>query len=305
MTLRAAAVLSAGSLVALSALTGCGGGPAPAPDGRPSVVTTTDVYAAVATAVAGDKASVSALITSPDADPHEYESTPTDAVKVSAATVFIDNGGGYDDFAGRLVETAGDGTQRPVVLNASELSGLPSGPGFNEHVWYHLPTVAALADRLAAELGKADPPDAPAFTANARAFTADLDGLRARLTRIAGEHRGQRVAVTEPVPGYLVEAAGLVNATPPEFTEATESGNDPPAAVLEATLALLRGPDPVRALLLNPQAENAATRQLADAARAAGVPVVTVTETLPADTGDYLTWMGAQIDALAAALDRR
>ena len=37
----------------------------------------------------------------------------------------------------------------------------------------------------------------------------------------------------------------------------------------------------------------------------AGVPVVAVTETLPAGTTDYVSWMGGQIDQLATALGTR
>jgi zinc/manganese transport system substrate-binding protein len=306
MTPRFLGVLIAAVLL----LAGCGGAePAPAAGGKPIVVTTTDVYGAIATAVAGDKAEVHAIITSPDADPHEYESTPADALAVGKAAVLVANGGGYDDFAGRLLETA---AAKPLLIDVSKLSGLDTGPDFNEHVWYHLPTVAALSDQIAVALGRAAPADAATFTANAEAFRQRLTGLDAKLTAIRNGHTGAGVAMTEPVPGYLVDAAGLTNLTPPEFTEAVELGNDPPAAVLAQTTALFSpataataNQGTVRALLTNPQTENAATHQVEDAARAAGVPSVPMTETLPAGTMDYVDWMGGQIDRLAAALDRR
>jgi zinc/manganese transport system substrate-binding protein len=38
------------------------------------------------------------------------------------------------------------------------------------------------------------------------------------------------------------------------------------------------------------------------AANSGGVPVVKVTETLPAGTMDYVTWIGGEIDQLATAL---
>lgn len=315
MTTRA--VLIAASMLGSLALAGCGSTP-PAPTGpsgppagdvTPSVVTSTDVYGAVATAVAGDRATVTSIITSPDADPHEYESTPKDALAVGRAQILVANGGGYDDFAAKLVESAGtSSTTRPEVIDVSELSGLkaavPEGGEFNEHVWYDLGTMAKLADRLAADLGKADPADAAAYTRNATAFRSGLDGLNTKITAIKAAHPGARVAVTEPVPLYLTQAAGLVNATPEAFAEAAELGNDPSAAVLSETLNLFRN-DPVKALLANPQAENASTKQVEQAATAAGVPIVTVTETLPAGVTDYLSWMGGQIDQLSAAVDKR
>lgn len=305
MHLRRAAA-TAGIAALTLALTACGNGagtPEPAADeAHVQVVASTDVYGSIAQAVGGEHVAVTSIIDDPAKDPHEYETTPADALAVGKAAIVIVNGGGYDDFAGKLVEAAGT---TPTTIDVSRLSGLeaaaPAGEEFNEHVWYHLPTVKKLADQLAADLGKADPADAAAFTANAAAFNARIDGLIAKVDAIKSAHGGQPVAITEPVPVYLAEAAGLRNLTPAEFTEAAEEGSDPPAAVLTETLALFTGKS-VKVLLLNGQAESPATHQVEQAAAAAAIPVVRVTETLPAGDGDYLSWQTQQIDALAAAL---
>ncbi|HEY9415009.1 MAG TPA: zinc ABC transporter substrate-binding protein [Pseudonocardia sp.] len=316
--MRAPTTLILTSAVAsVTLLAGCGQSSETA-SGKPEVVTTTDVYGSVASVVAGDKATVHAIISDPAADPHEYETTASDALAVSKAAVLVANGAGYDDFAGKLLDTAGG---KSVLVDVATLSGLPgsstglpgqagaalppAAPDFNEHVWYNLPTVATLADRIAAELGKADAGDAATFTANAARFKTSLDRLNAKITAIAGAHRGARVAVTEPVPGYLIQAAGLVDVTPPALPHAVESGTDAPAGVLDETLRLFQGPDKVKVLLVNSQTGGATTDQLTKAANAAGVPVVAVTETLPAGTTDYVSWMGDEIDRLAAALDQR
>ena len=55
-------------------------------------------------------------------------------------------------------------------------------------------------------------------------------------------------------------------------------------------------------LIFNSQASNSASRRLIGIAHAAGVPVVSVTETEPAGQG-YVAWMLAQLDALDGALD--
>ena len=47
------------------------------------------------------------------------------------------------------------------------------------------------------------------------------------------------VAVTEPVPLYLLEDAGLENGTPAEYTAAIEEDADVPPAVLKATVDLV------------------------------------------------------------------
>jgi zinc/manganese transport system substrate-binding protein len=299
MTSRRAILIPALAL----ALVACGssGTAGPAAAGKIAVVASTNVYGSIAEAVGGDAVAVTSIIDSPDADPHEYETRPADAVAVNAAKVLVFNGAGYDDFASKLLEAA---PTKPVAIDVAQLSGLQTGPDFNEHVWYSFPTVKKLADTLATDLGQADPARAASFTTNAAAFTAKIDALAAKLDAVRAKHDGQKVGVTEPVALYMVEAAGLVDATPPEFSEAVEEGTDPPAAVLAATLATLQGPDKVKALLPNAQTETPLTTQVEQAATANGVPVVKVTETLPPGVDDYVTWMTQQIDALSQALGR-
>ena len=271
--------------VATVLLAGCGAPAASAHDGL-SVVASTDVYGAIAAAVGGPDVQVTSIINSPDADPHEYESTPNDALAVGKAKLMIYNGAGYDDFATKVLAAS---ASKPATIDVAQLSGLaPAGGGeFNEHVWYSLPAVQKLADVVATDLAAVDASRAPAFTANAKAFDAKVDSLAGTVAAIKAKHAGQRVATTEPVPLYLIEAAGLVDATPPAFSAAVERGSDPAAAVLQQTLALFSGPDRVRALVPNAQTESPTTKQVEQAAQAGGVPVVPVTETLPAGTTDY------------------
>lgn len=291
---------------AVAFLVACGSPEPPAASDEPTIVASIDVYGSVARAVGGDLVEVNSLLNDPSADPHSYESTPADAVAVADADVVVLNGGGYDEFMSKLVGSADTG--RPVI-DVSALSGLEPAAAdasdhaeFNEHVWYSLPTVQKLATRLAADLGAADPPDAARYTTNAEAFNKQVAALIGRVQTIGTP--GARVAVTEPVPGYLIEQAGLVDATPEEFAEAVEEDSDPPAAVVQETLALFTGPDPVQALIVNSQTRTPTTDQVSAAAAAAGVPVVTMSETLPAGTADYVSWMSGQIDALTAALAR-
>ena len=290
-------LLRAGAALAAVLMVAACGSASPPPAG-PSVVASTDVYGAVASAVGGDTAAVTSLIRSADADPHEYEPTPADTLAVSRATVFVANGGGYDDFATKLYDAA---SNKPVNVVVTALSGFETdAPDFNEHVWYDLPTVKKLADYLATALGAADQPNANRYRDNAKKFDAQVDALMAKVAAIKAKHAGTKVAITEPVPGYLLDAAGLVVVTPPEFSEAVEEGTDPPAAVVTANNATFAE---AKVLVENAQTTGPTTTQAEQAAAANRVPVVKVTETLPDGVTDYVVWMSGQVDALAAALD--
>jgi zinc/manganese transport system substrate-binding protein len=312
MRTRVPTFLAAAALLSLAAC-GSAADPAtePAAASKPVIVASTDVYGSIATAVGGDLVEVRSLIDSPSADPHEYEATPADAAAVARAAIVVKNGGGYDDFAQSLVDSAGTD---PTVIDAVELSGLEPAeePGhtaddghdhgeFNEHVWYDLGTVRKVAERIATDLGQKDAANAATYTANAQAFGTELDQLQQKVDAIKATHDGQSIAVTEPVPLYLTEAAGLQNVTPEAFSEAVEEGNDPAAAVLAETLQVV---PTAKVVVANSQTESASTAEVEKAATAAGVPIVKVGETLPDGVDGYVAWQTAQLDDLAGALNR-
>jgi zinc/manganese transport system substrate-binding protein len=188
------------------------------------------------------------------------------------------------------------------VINAVDVSGKTANDAgeLNEHVWYDLPTADKVATRIADELSTIEPAHADVFQANLAAFTDTIAGLTAKLEAINAAHGGTDVAITEPVPLYLTEAAGLVNATPAKFSSAIEDGTDVPPTVMADTLALLTGRK-VAALVYNEQTSSPETEQLVAAAKDNSIAVVGVTETLP-EGQDYLSWMDANVTALAGAL---
>ncbi|MFC9127980.1 metal ABC transporter solute-binding protein, Zn/Mn family [Streptomyces sp. NPDC057099] len=300
-TSRRLALLTSASLALLA---GCGsssdsdgGKSTPA---RVSVVASTDVYGDIARRVGGDRVDVTSIISDPAQDPHSYEADPQNQLALSKARVVVENGGGYDDFVDRMLK--GGHNDSAQVINAVKVSGktAPKGGELNEHVWYDFPTVAKVADRIAAALTEADPSDAAVFDKHAAAFKAGLTPLEAKEARIKKEHGGAGVAITEPVPLYMTEASGLVDRTPAEFSEAIEEGDDVSPRILRENLALFSGRT-VRVLVYNEQTSGPQTERTEAAAKAAGIPVVPVTETLPKGKG-YLGWMTANVDALAGAL---
>nr|WP_193570994.1 zinc ABC transporter substrate-binding protein [Diaminobutyricibacter tongyongensis] len=265
------------------------------------VVASTNVYGDIAATIGGDAVAVTALITNPAQDPHSFEASAQNQLALSKAAIIIENGGGYDDFMGTMMKAA---HTKATVLNVVDISGKkPDANGdLNEHVWYDLPTVAKFADTYATQLGKADPSKAATFTANAAAFTAKLTALQSREAALKTKYAGEGVAITEPVPLYMLDAIGLVDKTPPAFSHAIEQGTDVSPAVLKSTVDLFRG-GAVKLLAYNAQTSGPETDKVITAAKSANVPVVPVTETLPPGK-DFIGWMSGNLDAIAAALGK-
>jgi zinc/manganese transport system substrate-binding protein len=274
-------------------------GPSPTRPAPIDVVASTNVYSAIAAAVGGDRVRALPLIIDANAQPDAYEAGPGDPAAVASAKVVVYNGGGYDDFMTQLLDATGEG---PVRVNVTELSGLAPADGgpFNEHVWYSLSTMRTLATRLAGEFSTLDYAGANEYATNATAFATKIDQLIARANAIGAKHPGARVIVSDPTPSYLIEDAGLVDVTPDQFTA---SDNGPSEATINQTTALFRTHS-VRALIVNTQDESPAVTRVEQAAIAANIPIVRMTETIPAGAVDYTAWMSRQIDDLGSALDR-
>ncbi len=294
----AGVVLAACSSGSTQSSTGSASGTTAAASAPIVVVASTNVWGDVVERVGGDHVEVTSVISDPSADPHAFQASAQNQLALSKAALVVENGGGYDDFMSTMLASVSSGAP---VINAVDVSGFTADGGeLNEHVWYDLPTVGKVADEVARQLSAIDPADAAGFTSNAADFDASLAQLSTQVGELKSKHAGTKAAITEPVPLYLLDAAGLQNATPEAFSEAIENETDVPAAVLDQTLKLFSDKQ-VAVLVYNEQTSGPQTQAVVDAAKANGIPVVPVTETLP-NGQDYLTWMQANIQALSQAL---
>ena len=279
--------------------TGCAPpGSAATDDGRIRIVASTDVYGSIAESIGGDLVDVTSIIDDPAMDPHSYEADARVQLALSRADLVIENGGGYDDFMGVLLD--GVSNSDATVINVTDLSGYDRDTAFNEHLWYDFPTMVTLVDELVAELAKRDAASEDAYRSAGDDLVNSLEGLMARESALKSAHEGKGVAITEPVPLYLLEASGLVDRTPPGFSEAIEEGTDVAPAVLKETLDLFAG-EAVSLLAYNEQTIGPETEKVKAAASDAGIPVVAVAETLP-EEGGYVDWMASILVAVETAL---
>jgi zinc/manganese transport system substrate-binding protein len=296
--------VAAACAAAAAALVSCASSPAAGAGSGAAleVVASTNVWGSVVAAIGGSRVHVTSVIADPAADPHSYEANPRTQLAISRARVVVDNGGGYDDFMGRLLTAV---RSTATVVNAVDVSGKgaeakAAGTDLNEHVWYDFGSVGTVTDRIESALSAADPKDTSTFRRNAASFHTGLDTLMARARTDRTRTAGAGVAITEPVPLYLLQALGAVNRTPPAFSHAVEAGDDVSPTVLQQTTALFTD-GAVKALVVNEQTGDAQTTQVREAAEAARVAVVPVRETLPGGK-TYLSWMSDNLDAISKAL---
>jgi zinc/manganese transport system substrate-binding protein len=260
------------------------------------IVAAENFYQDIASQIAGPCARVRSVLSDPNVDPHEYEPTVNDAVAVAGANLVIENGGGYDDWMRKLLSASPSAGR--LVINAWDIS--PVKLSDNEHVWYSLQDMRAVAAAMAEALKKLRPARAAEFDRNLKVFDGSLDAIGSKIAEISKRYSGVPIALTEPIFKYQSDPMGLKVLTPFAFQKAVAEGIDPPASSMMAAREQI-GKKMVRVLIYNLQTADRFTERLKELAKASGVPVVGITETMPPGN-HYQSWMVDQIDALVSGL---
>ena len=278
----------------VATLVGCGGKTA---GSTLPVVASTNVYGDIARQIGGSRVSVTSVLSDPNADPHLFEPGTANGLAVSRARVVIQNGLDYDSFMSRLERSAPSDDR--TVVTIGDVLGI-HGQDANPHLWYDVPALPKVAAAIEQALAEADAAHASKYQSGLRRFIASLAPLQATVAKIRATHAGAPVAYTEPVPGYLIEAAGLRDFSLSSFTHPIEEGSEPSASAVSAMTSLATQ-HRIKVLLYNNQAVSPITKRVNAAAKAAGIPVVGVAETLPAGL-TFQAWQLEQVRALLQAL---
>jgi len=270
--------------------------PAPAADGKIALVAAENFYGNVAQQIGGDRVSVTSILNSPDQDPHLFEVSPAVVRQIAAARIVAYNGADYDPWMGQLLKV----TPKPgrVVINAADLVHKQAGD--NPHIWYDPATMPAVARALAAAFTAADPAHKDDYAARLKTFLASLDPLNEKIAAIRGKYADVAVTASEPVFGYMAAALKLKMRSE-RFQLAVMNDTEPSARDVAAMQDDLERRK-VKLFLFNSQVSDDLTARLLAIARAAKVPVVGVTETMPPDQS-YQDWIAAELGAVEKALE--
>lgn len=254
-------------------------------------------YADLIRQIGGPYVSVTAIMSNPAVDPHEYEANPKDAVAVAEANLIVQNGLGYDGFMNKL-EQASPNPKR-FVVDAGQALGYQANTA-NPHIWYQVNTMPRLAKIVAGDLAKLDPSHAAYFRARANAFIQSLKPWDEAVARLKSTFRGRGAAVTEPVSDYLLQEAGLDVKTPWAFQAAIMNGTDPSPQDVALQTSLFTHHE-VGVFCYNKQVVTNVTRMFLSLAAREHIPTVAVYETEPAGL-TYQQWMLDETNAIYNAL---
>ncbi len=286
-------------LAAAISLGGCGQG-VTIGAAHPEVVAAESMWGSIAAQIAGPDAGVQSIITNPAEDPHAYEPSAQDARMMATASLAIVNGIGYDPWAGRLL--GANPTPGRLVLNVGTRLGVPDGG--NPHRWYDPADVVRVAGAIAADLERLEPRQRAAIARRLTGFqTTGLTAYHRWIALIRARYSGVPVGASESIFALQAPALGLRLLTPPGFMTAISEGTDLTAGEI-ATATRQITTRAIKVWVFNAQNSTPAITRLNALARARGIPVTTITETLAPAGARFQQWQVAQLQALATALHR-
>jgi zinc/manganese transport system substrate-binding protein len=281
-------------------LAGCGGSGAAssASAGKLQVVAAENFWGSIASQLGGGKVAVNSIIVNPNTDPHSYEATASDGDLVARSRMALVNGLGYDGWASKLL--AASPSSARVTLDVGNLLGLTEGD--NPHQWYSPSSVQRVANQIVADYKRLDPKDAAYFDRQRATFEsrdlADYNRLRGEIrSRFAGVPVGYSESIFQPLGHDL----GLKLMTPYSFAKAISEGTDMSAADKQ-TVDRQAEDHAIEIWVYNSQNATPDVQRVNQLARAAHVPITTITETLSPAPANFEQWQSAQLRSLLQAL---
>lgn len=248
-----------------------------------NVVATTNFYGQIAKEVLGDHGKVTSIIDSPNVDPHDFTPTTATAKTVSKANLVIYNGVGYDSWVKKL--------NAKKYLSVGKV--VKAKDGDNEHLWYNPKNMELLVDALVKQYSSMLPQYKEEFKKNASAYKKKLNTLTAKIDEIKKLKHNNNVAVSEPVFNYALQAMGF-NITDEHFAMAIEEGSDPSYTDIRDLQNSIKN-HKIAFFVFNKQSDSKVVDNLVDLCKKENVPVVEVTETMPANDS-YIEWFSQELN---------
>jgi len=282
-------------------LAGCAGSAASggaSATGKLQVVAAENFWGSIASQLGGSKVAVSSIIVNPNTDPHSYEATASDGAAIARSQMAIVNGVAYDGWASRLI--AANPSSGRVVLDAGKLLGLKEGD--NPHQWYSPSSVQRVIAQIVLDYERLDPKDASYFEQRRALFeTRELAEYNRLRSAIRARYGGVPVGYSESIFQPLGEDLGLRLLTPYSFAKAIAEGVDVSAADKQ-TADRQAEERAIKVWVYNSQNATPDVQRVNQLARAARIPITTVTETLSPASDTFQQWQAAQLASLRAAL---
>ena len=157
-----------------------------------------------ASEIGGDNVDVF-TVTPAGAEPHDYEPTVADIIKIQGSRVLLLNGGNFEPWAKRVEQNIDPNRTHVVVVG----DGLFASGTADPHLWLSPPVAKQMVDTIAGALTAAGPLHEPDFRANANTLKRKLDELDIAYREGLAHCKAYDIVTSHAAFGYVAAAYGL------------------------------------------------------------------------------------------------
>lgn len=295
-------------IIASLLLTACGAAPAGSTGNMPRVLAVESFLADIAQNVAGDRLKVDILIPL-GVDPHAYQPTPQDVVRIAESQVLIVNGAHFEEWLNKTLENAG-GQRQLIEASNGLVSRTPTASEIldpdhigDPHFWLDPLNVIKYVENIRDGLSLADPDGKSVYSKNADQYISRLKELDQWITSQVGSipQANRQLVTNHESFGYFADHYGFrITGT---VIPSTSSEAAPSARQMAALIDQIKQSG-AKAIFI----ETGANPQLAQQiAQETGAKVITdlYTHSITAPGGEapgYIEMMKHNVELIVAAL---
>jgi ABC-type Zn uptake system ZnuABC Zn-binding protein ZnuA len=282
------------------------------------VVVTTTFIGEVVNQVAGDIPQVTVLL-EPGQNPHSYQPTPQDMVKITRADAIFANGFDLEEFLDDLLDGSGTEAELIVVSEGIQPLEMPDqdqadeedhedeedhgrGMGYDPHVWFDPNNLVIWTENIVSALSNLDPDHAELYQANGQIYQEELIALdswiRMEVERIPEENR--ELVTDHTSLGYFAVQYGFkqMGAVIPALTTEAETSGQELAGLIDTIRE-----SKVKAIFVGIDFDPTLAQRVAEETGVDLVPLYfgSLSEGEPA--GTYLDFMRYDVSAIVSALE--
>lgn len=182
-----------------------------------------------------------------------------------------------------------------------------NGNSINPHLWFDLEAVDQAAHAIEhtyAQVAEAHHSSSTSATITKRfqQWDSQYDVLTKHVAQLKAQNASKKLSFisTESIIDDILTDLGITNITPESYTNAMNNDAEPSPSDLQHALDLLKSKQATM-LIVNPQELNNYAQRLQRAAQQANIPIIEVSEQLPENQSDLLTWLSTIVNQIEQA----
>lgn len=180
-------------------------------DGRLSVATSFYPLYFFAVQIGGERANV-VNITPAGGEPHDYEPTPQDIMRIVNSNVLVLNGGGLEPWSDNVRQIVNPEKTKVVIAGEDFIKQTVDSEGnmiIDPHVWLAPLLAQKMVEKIDVAFEQADPANAAYYKLNANALLAKLEELDTAYQQGLAQCTNRDMVTAHASFGYLAASYGL------------------------------------------------------------------------------------------------